>query len=569
MNEYIYLLISSAQRRMAVPAVICAVLMLFCGCEKMRDDRPRPVQGVLNLSLYDIRKEGVVSLSGEWEFFWNRTYEEAAGSGFSGGFRANLPKLWDSYRIGSNTLPSSGYATYRIVIERGNNSGNLALRLPDVKDSSRVYVNGKCIGETGFFSREYSFAHWAFRPSTYVIDDPAPRLEIAIEVSNHVYAGGGPADDILLGTESQMSSICSTNQRIDFFVFGALLVFGLYHIFKFFMRRDEKSVLYIGLCSLLLALRAIMTGDRFLPGLFPDSVFEFVYGLDPISMLLASVFLLLCIYELYPGIAGKCFRIASIMPALVISAFICVTPTRVHSPVLPAAEVLAVFSCVAGLAVVMIALFRKVNDAFIFIAGFIIMSFAIGNDILYTMRYVDSFRMTSFGICAFLVSLGLIISVRYAKAYRDNIELNMRLESSNRTLESTVAARTAELKSMNEELTEKNAFLNKLTDRLERMAFFDELTRVANKRYFNYCFDSEWKRAARRSEVFSLIMIDIDHFKKFNDTYGHMAGDGCLADVAAALQGVLRRPGDFVARFGGEEFAVLLPGTGREGALAV
>jgi len=335
------------------------------------------------------------------------------------------------------------------------------------------------------------------------------------------------------------------------------------------MRRDEKSVLYIGLCSLLLALRAIMTGDRFLPGLFPDSVFEFVYGLDPISMLLASVFLLLCIYELYPGIAGKCFRIASIMPALVISAFICVTPTRVHSPVLPAAEVLAVFSCVAGLAVVMIALFRKVNDAFIFIAGFIIMSFAIGNDILYTMRYVDSFRMTSFGICAFLVSLGLIISVRYAKAYRDNIELNMRLESSNRTLESTVAARTAELKSMNEELTEKNAFLNKLTDRLERMAFFDELTRVANKRYFNYCFDSEWKRAARRSEVFSLIMIDIDHFKKFNDTYGHMAGDGCLADVAAALQGVLRRPGDFVARFGGEEFAVLLPGTGREGALAV
>jgi diguanylate cyclase (GGDEF)-like protein len=104
---------------------------------------------------------------------------------------------------------------------------------------------------------------------------------------------------------------------------------------------------------------------------------------------------------------------------------------------------------------------------------------------------------------------------------------------------------------------------------LQAMSELDSLTQIANRRRFDRELTKEWKRAARRSSPLSLIMLDIDFFKKYNDTYGHLAGDRCLQTVADILRENLHRPGDFAARYGGEEFAVLLPETDLEGAMKV
>ena len=101
---------------------------------------------------------------------------------------------------------------------------------------------------------------------------------------------------------------------------------------------------------------------------------------------------------------------------------------------------------------------------------------------------------------------------------------------------------------------------------LADMATTDDLTGLANRRKFEATFDLEWRRAERDASLFSLLMIDVDVFKKYNDTYGHQEGDRILRRVAAALAGGLARPGDLVARYGGEEFAVLLPQTDDDGA---
>ena len=107
------------------------------------------------------------------------------------------------------------------------------------------------------------------------------------------------------------------------------------------------------------------------------------------------------------------------------------------------------------------------------------------------------------------------------------------------------------------------------SDLLRQWVYIDGLTRIANRRFFEERAAAEWARAVRQGEPLSVLMIDVDHFKAFNDHHGHQAGDECLQRVAAEMKAVLKRPTDLLARYGGEEFVCLLPGTDLDGALGV
>jgi len=110
--------------------------------------------------------------------------------------------------------------------------------------------------------------------------------------------------------------------------------------------------------------------------------------------------------------------------------------------------------------------------------------------------------------------------------------------------------------------------LEEVNERLRHLATVDALTGIANRRRFDEVLDSEWKRAIRDAQPISVLLLDVDHFKNYNDTYGHDVGDKVLKQVAATMQGSVR-PGDFVARYGGEEFSVVLPATDTASAMIV
>jgi diguanylate cyclase (GGDEF)-like protein len=109
--------------------------------------------------------------------------------------------------------------------------------------------------------------------------------------------------------------------------------------------------------------------------------------------------------------------------------------------------------------------------------------------------------------------------------------------------------------------------LSDALDTLEGVARVDATTRIANRRRLDEVLEEEWQRAVRQKSSLSLLLLDVDHFKSYNDHYGHLAGDECLRQVAEVVGGALRRSGDLLARFGGEEFAIVLPNTDSAGAI--
>lgn len=150
------------------------------------------------------------------------------------------------------------------------------------------------------------------------------------------------------------------------------------------------------------------------------------------------------------------------------------------------------------------------------------------------------------------------------------------LANYNKELEERVSERTLALqqeikerKKTEEHLRKTESELRKANTMLKNLSRIDTLTQVANRRMFDEHLEREWRRSTREKQPLTLMMIDVDFFKRYNDHYGHQAGDKCLQKVSKILKEVVNRPMDLVARYGGEEFVIILANTDEEGAVSI
>lgn len=162
-------------------------------------------------------------------------------------------------------------------------------------------------------------------------------------------------------------------------------------------------------------------------------------------------------------------------------------------------------------------------------------------------------------------SLIEVLLLSFAMAERINRERALRLKAQNQALEAQTAAKADLEKRVEERTTELEAANRKL----QELSDTDQLTGQKNRRYLDLYLEQEFIRAKRYKHCLSVLLIDIDHFKQVNDTYGHLVGDECLKEVAQRITQQMRWPTDLTARYGGEEFCVVLPETAIEGAVIV
>lgn len=151
-----------------------------------------------------------------------------------------------------------------------------------------------------------------------------------------------------------------------------------------------------------------------------------------------------------------------------------------------------------------------------------------------------------FAALGLLLWAGFLFSSRLRRELAEQARLKEKILAANIHLEDKVRERTAELEEASRKLAE--------------LSITDGLTCLANRRHFDQVLETEWKRAQRQGLPLAMAMIDVDHFKVYNDNFGHQAGDECLRRIADVLRGCVQRSSDLIARYGGEEFVTILPG---------
>ncbi|MBL6987129.1 MAG: diguanylate cyclase [Methylobacter sp.] len=206
--------------------------------------------------------------------------------------------------------------------------------------------------------------------------------------------------------------------------------------------------------------------------------------------------------------------------------------------------------------------FKRQRSAYFFVAAYVIFCFSGVIGIMAALGILPTNILTinawQFGSALEMLLLAFALADRFnvirqekEKAQREAFTAQQllveNLKSSEHMLETRVAERTAELQILNR--------------KLETLSATDGLTGIANRRHFDATLESEWHRAKRQGQPLALAMLDVDWFKKYNDHYGHQAGDECLSHVAGILAANVCRNGDLVARYGGEEFVFIAPGT--------
>lgn len=352
-------------------------------------------------------------------------------------------------------------------------------------------------------------------------------------------------------------------------LFGVLLVMGAYNFFVYTLFRDVSLLYYGGYALGLMLFLATMHGfsNQYF---WPESLWwreNALLLIIPLTLFCAVMFTasFLQLERAYPYLtiliragASICILLALLAPVVDYAVLIRLLAALIF-PVCMLAIVLGVHRWRNGY-----------QPARYFILAWTVFLLAIS---YYSLAKFGIFELSLLSEHA--VQWGAVLEmVLFAFALADRLDSQRRgfvkaqnkaLELqriANEQLEQRVEERTLELRGTMDELEQAN-------QRLQALTMQDGLTGIYNRRYFDDKLLAEWQRAIRNRESLALLLIDIDHFKDFNDRHGHLAGDECLRRVAQVIRSTITRPSDAAARYGGEEFAVILPDTTAEGAVHV
>lgn len=546
--------------------MLLVVLLSSCGIS----DQFKVRNGILDLRDYNF--DSPIHLDGEWRFIWQDS-SASPDPDNTDYILIDVPDSWNGYTYDGETLDGEGFGSYLLTILLPQRFADYSLDFSTIGTAYNVYINDQLIGGVGIFSRGESFALPEYKTRVFDIGEHSDQVKIRIDVSNYHHRLGGMWESVSLGLHRQIIHTRENRVASQLFLAGAIFIMGFYHLGVFSLKTRAKAALYFGLFCVLIGFRTLTTGGIYLHEIWPSMSWNTLVKIEYLTFYMGIPLFFLFIQQQFPDeIKALYTRIVGAISLLFIF-LVLFTNVEFFSVSLRYFQPFSMFTMLYLIYGLTMAFIKGEEGSAMVLIGFTSIVVAFINDILYVANIVNTGHLISLGVLVFILMQALLISVRFSKAYQTIDTQRSKLERTNTAYQTEIETRKAAeeevLKHKNhlEELVkERTEKLEDANEQLKELTRVDQLTGIANRRRLDEDLDIEWKRMMREKRPLSVILCDIDHFKFYNDTYGHQQGDDCLEKVAVAIKSSVNRPGDLAARYGGEEFCIVLPETVATGA---
>lgn len=547
--------------------VLMAVILAGCSSEVV-SKQPQASEGLLDLSEWRLQEQ-IVNLDGQWEFYAGQLISpQRIGAQIPS--YINVPSSWNKNMLGSGESSGDGHATYRLLFKT-ETGGRLALKLPRILTAYKLWINQELIASAGIVGTSRTEMTPQYLPQVGLFDAQPGINEIIIQVSNYYHRSGGILESIAIGPEQLVLNMREKGVAYELFLFGSLAIIGAYHVFLYVFRKQNTPPLYFGLFCLFISARTLLVGERFFFHLFPAFNWELAHKLQTLTFYLGVPLIVMFFQAMFPKDFSAKWVKAIQLVGLAFTALVLFTPARIFTIVNPMFQVFAL-SVIAYLTAIFVRMtLRKEKGIQLIIIGGLALFATSINDIVFLSVWMNDdgpailrtiFRtgnLSSFGQLIFVFANSLLLAQKFSQALEQQEVATTKLQDINIHLDELVSKRTAALEASREQIEQQKIDLEAANCSLRLLTLKDPLTGLWNRRQYDAIIQKEWHRALRHKRPISMLLLDIDYFKAYNDCYGHSAGDACLARVAQAIQSCFKRASDLVARYGGEEFVVIMP----------
>ncbi|MCP4129515.1 MAG: SpoIIE family protein phosphatase [bacterium] len=461
-----------------ITAITCVCILLFPWIGRSAGNTgeiiPAAKNGILDLSSHSLKDLGAIKLNGEWEFYWEQllTPEDFTAENLPPKTGLiNLPGPWKNYIVDEKELPGEGYATFRLIIhlkERENPGSNdplspdnrdwqqLAIHVKIISSAFTMYANGKTICSVGTVGKDYQAEVPYYLPHVITFPRQGNRVEIILTVSNFNHRVGGARHTTLFGRETDVNKSWRKKIASEHFLFGSIIIIALYHLGFFLIRRKNMTPLYFGSFCFLIALRLILTGERYFLHLFPWAGWEFMYKLEYLCNYIGLPVFTMFLYSLFPKEFYKPILRVILASGIILSLIVIFSRIGIYSYTIQIYQVILILTCLYGFYILIKALRHKRAGAGILLFGCSVLFCSILNDILYNNHIIHTIEVLSFGLFIFILSQAYLLSSIFSRAFYSVESLSKELSGLNIQLENKVKERTLELEKEKKIIEEQN-----------------------------------------------------------------------------------------------------------------
>ena len=480
-----------------------------------------------------------VTLDGRWNWFPHELLVAPLSAASAQSFRRQVVELPRSLAPDQ----SRGVGTLSLMVLFPDTAGTWGIKLPYMSSANRVYLDGRLLGGSGSVAAPY---RPQYQPLELFFDNPGGEAEITVQVANFHHRRMR-LNRVFLGPAHQIHRITHLRIIRDAVIFGSLLLLAAYHLLIYFLYRSDRAFLYLASIAVVSAFRLGITGERLLVRLWPSMPAEMMMKIGYLPVFILLPLAVLYLDALSRGNDLRRPAIYARWAVVLLTAFVLIAPLRVYDWTFQFGVVILAAAAVWLVSVILRRpIFAAPRATVLVLGGIAMVVLAAVNDYLREIGAIATPELLSVAIVGFMLLQAYFLAWRFRWSFERNRALTQEVQDLNQTLETRILERTQALGDANR--------------RLERISRTDGLTGLANRRYFDETLQREWHRGHRQQSPVAVILVDIDHFKAYNDSQGHLRGDDCLRFVADVLRTAARRSTDLVARYGGEEFVILLPG---------